>query len=587
MDASSGRRHLRILRLRLDILARWRPGARGRLLFMALVTGIAAALVAELFKEASGFIQYLLTGVRATHVASFEAMPLWRRLLVPTLGGFLAGTVLLLGKRMGERRSTSYMEAVTLGSGIVPVRMSLLRSFSSVFSIASGEAIGREGPLAQLSAMAGSIVGRLRREPPARLRLMVACGAAGGLAAAYSAPIAGALFVAEIIIGSISMETLAPLLVSSISSAFTVRMIEGEGSLYPVDFGASPGVTATVFFLAVGLVCGLCAPVFVTILKAGRRLFSRMPDLPPVNLALGGLLVGLAAMSHPEVVGNGQSVIRGMLQGGADWQGVLVLLLLKVAIVAAVFGSGAVGGVFTPSLLVGASLGYLCGSAAQALGVAEVSPVTSAVVGMGAFLCAVTQAPAMAVLMLFEMTMSPGALVPLVAASAAAYAAVKALRADSLYRETLTSGPKSVFDRDMGEIRVADLLRPQFAKIGARSDFSEIAGRFLAEGEPMLPVADAEGRYLGAVLLSDVRAYLREGDLAGSVIARDILHEEVAPIPADADLAGAMRAVSGDDRDSLPVVDGSGRLAGMLGRADLFLVISELTRRRGHGIAQA
>ena len=574
--------HFGMLRLRLGMIARWRPGTRGRLLFLAFLVGITGALAALAFKEATNLVQLLLCGKSGSFVRTFSELSPWQRVLVPTVGGLFAGLVLHLARRMTLRKATDYMEAVTLGDGYIPIRPNLLRSASSIFSIASGEAIGREGPLCQLAAATGSLLGRLRREPPARLRMLVACGAAAGIASAYNAPLAGALFVAEIIIGSVAIETLAPLLVSSITAAFTIRLATGATTLYPASFG-NPSVAGTLFFLALGVAAGLAAPLFVTTLKFGRRAFSFLPDIPALNLTLGGLAVGLIALHHPEIVGNGQSVISGLFGDAYPWQNVAVILLLKVLVVALVFGSGAVGGVFTPSLLAGASLGYLCGCAAQALGIPSVTPVATAVVGMGAFLAAVTQAPAMAVLMLFEMTMCPGALLPLVVAGASAYAVVRALRADSLYRETLKSGPKSVFDRDLAALRTSDLLRPKFQRLAPRSGFSEITACFLHSGEPLVPVADPSGRYLGAVLLSDIRAYLKDRDFAGNVIARDLLHDEIPAIPADSDLPEALRTFSACPHDTLPVTAPDGSLAGTLARADLYLVISELTRRSGRG----
>ena len=186
------RRLLRLLRWRLWIAEKLRPSPWQETLCWAGVAGILGALSALAFRGGTDLIHSLLTGTTEGIVDSFRDLEPWQRLTIPAVGGLMAGLVLLFGKRLHPgQSSTDYMEAILIGSGDIPVRASMVKSSAAMFSIASGGSIGREGPLVQLAAVAASWLGRWRRMSAPQLRLLVACGAAAGIASAYNAPIAG------------------------------------------------------------------------------------------------------------------------------------------------------------------------------------------------------------------------------------------------------------------------------------------------------------------------------------------------------------------------------------------------------------
>jgi CIC family chloride channel protein len=187
------------------------------------------------FRGLAEDIHRLLTGSDLGVVESFRLLPWWGRLAVPTAGGLLAGVVLIGGSRLTRMQSsTDYMEAIVICSGHVPIRASLVKSTAALFSIGSGGSIGREGPMVQLAAMLASFLGRWRRFSPPQRRLLVACGAAAGIASAYFAPLAGSFFVAEIILGTIAMESLGPLVAASVTAALTMKFLSNAHQLYEV-----------------------------------------------------------------------------------------------------------------------------------------------------------------------------------------------------------------------------------------------------------------------------------------------------------------------------------------------------------------
>ena len=418
------------------------PGRLGllQLLLLSAVSGFIGALVTVLFREGIHGLEWLFNGQSAGIVVMAESLAPWQRLILPAAGGLVAGLILQqLGGLLRGRSTTDYMEAVAVGDGWISVRHSLVKAGSSLVTVGSGGSIGREGAMVQLAAMVASALGRLGRFPRDRLRLLVAAGAAAGLAAAYNAPIAATLFVAEIVLGSIALEHIGPLIIAAVISNATVHDIFGYAPVYDIPAFSMVSDWELALYLLLGVLAGHVAPVFLSLLERARQLFGRLPRLLALRMALGGLLVGAISVYEPQVWGNGYSVVNSVLHDPWAWQALLTVLVLKMLATAATHGSGAVGGAFTPTLFVGAMVGALFGTAAHGLlpdGTA--SPSAYAVVGMGAMLGGATHAPLMSILMVFELTMDYQIVLPLMLAvitahyTARGYSAVRPMYADSL-----------------------------------------------------------------------------------------------------------------------------------------------------------
>jgi CIC family chloride channel protein len=567
--------------LRLRVVARLRPTDRQALLIWAAVAGFLGASAALLFKAATNGVQWLLTAHHGGYVTVFGELPVWQRMIVPILGAGLAGLTLLFGERFIRRKATDYMEAIALGDGVVPVRASLVRSIAAMFSIASGEAIGREGPLVQLAAVTASLVARVRNMAPPRRRLLVACGAGAGIAAAYNTPLGGALFVAEIVLGSIAMESLGPLLIASVVSVLTVHTFADAEPLYRFEDFTLRTPWEIILYAVLGGLAGVGASLWMRFLRLGKAWFGQLAVPLVLRLMLGGVIVGALAAWHPEVTGNGASVIRGILAGQYPWRLVAVLIVLKIIATTAAFGSGAVGGVFTPSLLIGGAGGFLFSVAVATVWPwGDLNAGGFALVAMGAFLAAAAQAPVTAILMLFEMTLQYEIVLPLMVAAVIAYYTSRSLAPESLYGESLRAGPRSVFDQPLASITVQALMRPEPETVKPAAPFREIATSFLRSPARELWITDQADVFRGAVLLPEVQPFLKEAELAETVIAADILRDDIPSLKAGQSLPSALETFAHSDCENLPVVDAeSGKLLGAIGRSDLFLTISELTRR--------
>ncbi|WP_454675778.1 ClcB-like voltage-gated chloride channel protein [Achromobacter pestifer] len=434
----------------------WLNGVRARLLadnlpatlIAAALMGLFGALATVVFRELLGWMQMVLGGEDSPHgmVSLARGLNPWQRFLMPAVGGAIAGVILQMAARWLPRRGAAdYMEAISIGRGVIGFRQTIARSLSSIFSIGSGASIGREGPMVQLAAMFSSLTGRFLLLPPRHLRLLVACGATAGITSAYNAPIAGALFISEIVYGVMSSATLVPLVVSSVVANIVTRQILHYDAVFHMPRFEFVSGWEVINYLGLGLIAGVAAPQFLRFLDMSRAAFSRLPFPLWTRMALGGLAVGGLSVINPEVWGNGYSVVNSMLHTQWAWQAVAAILLMKILATAASAGSGAVGGVFTPTLFVGAALGALYGSGLQAVFPAgDLSAVSSyAVVGMGALLAATTHAPLMSILMIFEMTLSYEVMLPLMLACITGYVIAHRIRPESVYAKSLANNRRA------------------------------------------------------------------------------------------------------------------------------------------------
>ena len=517
------------------------------MLLWAGLIGFLGALTTVGFREAMHFVEFLLTGKTGSFVQVATELPPWRRAITPMIGGVLAGLVLQYGMSLarGRRRTTDYMEAVSVGDGFISIRASLIKSTSSLFSIGSGGSIGREGAMVQLSAMLGSTLCRILKFPTPQRRTMVACGAAAGIASAYNAPLAAAVFVAELVVGSIEFEVIAPIIVSSVIANATVHGLLGYAPVFEIPLLPPSNELELPFYLALGVIAGRLAPAYLWLLSRVGRTLQSTPLPLYARLGLGGLGVGLISVISPRVWGNGYSVVNSILLSPWTVKALLAVLILKVAATSLTVGSGAVGGVFTPTLFVGATLGSLVGTVVHeaAPNVAS-SHVGFVVVGMGAFLSATTRAPLMAILMVFEMTRQYEVVLPLMLASITAnYIAIP--HGVSMYADSLKRTPRTL----PVDLSLLALVTPEVAEQIQADDGLEVVKKKL-QLTPFnhIHVLDSERRWLGII----VRKALTSA--APDAVAKDLILEGGRYLLSSMTIQEAVKIAAETTSELLPVV---------------------------------
>ncbi|WP_276851631.1 voltage-gated ClC-type chloride channel ClcB [Enterobacter oligotrophicus] len=408
-----------------------------RRLLIATVTGVLAALAVAVFRHAMYLLEWLfLSNDSGSLVNAAAALVPWRRALTPALGGLAAGLLLWGWQRFNAQRPhapTDYMEALETEDGQFDYGASLVKSLASLLVVASGSAIGREGAMILLAALAASLFAR-RFTPKSEWKLWIACGAAAGMASAYHAPLAGSLFIAEILFGTLMLASLGPVVIAAVVALLTTRLLSpGANTLYQVQL--SELLTAVDYSLIVGmgLLAGLCGPLLMWLMTSSHSLFLRLKLSPPWQLALGGLIVGLLSLLTPKVWGNGYSVVQGFLLSPPLLPVIAGVFICKLLAVLASSGSGAPGGVFTPTLFVGMATGMLFAQIVALWFPGSDAAILLGLAGMATMLAATTHAPIMSALMVCEMTgqyiLLPGLLIACVIASVLS----RTLRHDSIY----------------------------------------------------------------------------------------------------------------------------------------------------------
>ncbi|MEK7781062.1 MAG: chloride channel protein, partial [Verrucomicrobiota bacterium] len=354
-------------------------------LVLAGIVGVLGGLVNLVFFYGIEHVKLFFLRAPGDPVEVAEMMAGWKRVLIPTIGGLVAGLVLHWGLRLvGKQGSTNMLEVVVAGDGKLPLRSGLVNAASSLVSIGTGASIGREGGITQVTATLASKLGQLAGWPPYRLRLLVGCGAASGIAAAYNAPIAGAVFASLIVLGNVSMNLFAPLVFSSVIAAMVSRSFFGIKPWYEVPPFEFTSVFQLPWFLLLGLGCGVLGAIFLKMIRQVKARFEQVRVPVYAKMAFAGLVVGLIAIEFPGVWGNGYVMTNRILHNELPLLVLGGLFLAKLIATVFTVSAGTVGGVFTPTLFLGASVGGFFGVALHSLGVATELPTSSfALVGMG------------------------------------------------------------------------------------------------------------------------------------------------------------------------------------------------------------
>jgi chloride channel protein, CIC family len=358
---------------------------------LGALSGLSCVAVRSFYR----LLQWAITGHAGILSFAAAALPPWRRVLTPALGGIAAMAVLWIARRTARPAPfREYVEAVRLKGGYIPFFATFWRTLSAAFSVATGAAIGREGSMIQFAAALVSTIGQRWKTIRLSLADQVSCGVAAAVGAVYQAPIGGAFFAAEIASGKVVLRMLLPLLVAAFTGALVSRVMLGGGPLFPPHNFMRPDLAHIWLVLPLALLLGFIGPAYTWLLRS-LRITRRLP----LALFWSGIVVGVLSLYHTEVWGNGDAALFRVLQSEPGVRITLIILLARLIATTFCVGTGAIGGVFTPTVFVGSALGLLAGHLVHAP-----SPVFFAVLGMGCMLAASSHAPLMSAFMAVELT---------------------------------------------------------------------------------------------------------------------------------------------------------------------------------------
>ena len=552
-------------------------------LVLAAVVGVIAGVVNVSFLYGVEGVKLVALRRPGDLVSIAELFDWWQRLIIPALGGLAAGLILYWGGRLVRSGRSNFMEAVVVGDGRLPFGAGLVRAISSLVSVATGASIGREGAIAALSSTIASRLGQAAGWQPYRLRLLVGCGVSAGIAAAYNAPIAGAIFAAQIVLGNFSMQIFAPLVTASVVGTLVTRSFFGVQPWYQVPAHDFTHLSELYWFCFFGVIAGAAGAMLLRLLEGGKDLFERLRLPIYARLTLGGLVVGAIAIGWPEVWGNGYAGTNRLLTEPMLLHVVLGLLLAKVIATVAAVGAGTVGGVFTPTLFVGAAVGTAFGMILHGAGHATQLPThIFALVGMGSVLAATVHSPLLAMIMIFEISLNYSMMPPLMLSCVLATLVARRLHPESVYTSSLREHDiDSLTDNTtLGASqmqRIGDIMRAPVPPVRDDTLLPDVAACFLKHAYNYLPVINDKEHLIGLVALHDVKPHLHAQDELKSVIASDIMIP-VAQVLTPNDLVlDALPKLLKSDQRNIPVVnDLRGlRLVGSVSKSEALALLSE------------
>jgi len=551
---------------------------------VGLLCGIAAILFTLLIEE----VQALVLGSHDPPVQALSEIAWYWRIIVPAAGGVLVAPIVY--RWAAEARGhgvPEVIEAVAVRAGVIRPRVAAAKSIASAITIGTGGSVGREGPVVQIGAAIGSVLGGSLRLSREQRRTLVGCGAAAGIAATFNAPIAAAFFALEVILGNFAVGTFGPIVLASVVATAVSRARFGDAPAFQVPKFELTSWWELTTYLGLGLLCGVVACAFIWVLYRleDSAEGSWMPKM--LRPAAGGALLGLLLLGLPQLYGSGFHTIEGILHGNVTWVLALTLIAAKLLATSITLASGGSGGVFSPALFIGAVTGYVGG---YAIGLTAPFPTASpeayALVGMGALLAGATHAPITSILMLFELTGDYAIILPIMLATTVSTFTAQAVMRESIYSmKLLRKGLRLRGGREetvMTTFRAREVMRPDVPTVGVDTHLPDVVTRFLNAPITVCYVVDGQQSLAGSISLHDIKGVLPERSLDEIIVARDLMTPNVATVLADDRLTDCMRKFAETGNDSLPVISDqrTRRPIGLITRHDLVdLYDREILRR--------
>ncbi|MEU0384667.1 chloride channel protein [Streptomyces chartreusis] len=482
-------------------------------------------------------------------------------LLAPVLGGLLYGP--LVNRFAKEARGHGVPEvmlAVAQRGGRISPKVAVVKTLASALTIGSGGSVGREGPIVQIGSALGSTLGRITKVTEHRMKLLVACGAAGGIAATFNAPLAGVFFAMELILGTFSTEAFGATVLASVTASVIGRAAFGDVAFLTLPAFHVAHLAQYGLFALLGVIAAVVGVGFARVLYLIEDACDwgwRGPEW--LRPAVGGLALGLVLLALPQMYGVGYPVLEKATAGGYAVAFLLLLLVGKMLATSLTVGIGGSGGVFAPSLFIGAMLGAAYGAGIHRLLPGAAGSVGAyALVGMGAVFAGAARAPITAVVIMFELTGEYSIILPLMLAIVLAAATSRLLTRDTVYTLKLRrrgidlDGPAP--GARIGAQRVGSVMDPLPSPMPASAELQDAADLLSLSGYGALPVVDTDGHYVGVVTARAIAEALTEQPDAAPVVVGS-LAEMPAPVPADQPLAQAVHTLLSAAGTGVPVLD--------------------------------
>lgn len=499
--------------------------------------------------------------------------------LLPVLGALLLipWAIIYGPKEVYGYGFSRFLENVNIRGGILKARTIYLKTIAPALTIGTGGSAGIEGPIAQIGGAIGSNIGRLFRLSGERIKLYIAAGSAGAVAATFNAPITGVMFAIEIVLlGNYELASFMSIILSSGIATVVSRAVYGEVPAFPIPQYDLVNPVEIIFYIILGLIVGIIAVTYIKVFHGLKDKMNKIKINPHAKPVIGALLVGIIGIFFPQVMGNGYEFVAKALSGEMVFRLMFFLIFMKILATSITLGFGGAGGVFAPALFIGAMTGGAFGSVVQRFFPnTSADPGAYATVGVGAFLTAVTHAPLTGIFLLFEMTGNYKIIIPVMIASIVGAIVCRVINYDSIDTVELTQrgidihgGKESVI---LNSISVGNIMDTNFQTIHQDDNLNDLI-KLIIEGRHFyFPVVDDNGRMTGIISLQDVKSALFEEDIREFVKVGYASSKKVFTLKPSDHLGKANEFFYRKDIKELPVVseEDNRKVIGMIGKDDI------------------
>jgi CIC family chloride channel protein len=550
---------------------------------VAIVIGILGGYGALIFRYIIKGTQYVFYQNTDDILTFAHTLPFYLKIALPALGGLIVGPLVYFGAREAKGHGVPVvMEAVALRDGHIRPRVALVTILASGITIGSGGSVGREGPIVQIGSSIGSTIGQLLKTPPLRQRTLVGCGAAAGLAATFNAPIAGALFAAEVILGEFGLSTFSPVVLSSVTATTISRHYFGDFPAFIIPTYKLVSLWEFLFYPVLGVIVGLVSLLFILTVNKSEDLFDALKMPEYLKPALGGLILGCMLIVWPNVFGVGYGTINLSLKNQLPFIILLTLVFVKILATSITVGSGGSGGIFAPSLFIGAMTGGFFGYAVH-----EYFPLITAdsgayaMVAMGAVVAGTTHAPITAMIIIFELTSTYEIILPLMITCMLSTLITTSLKRDSIYTSKLSRRGVEITQgweqSVLRALKVRDVASDRYVTVPEDMHLGDIVEILKAKDVSYLHMVDNDGGLKGIISFSDIRSALHEEGLKYLVIARDVATTDIITIRPSDSIQDALYKMGRSGISHLPVVEENdvGKIIGTLNKKDVMAIYNK------------
>ena len=541
--------------------------ARSKIVLQAILVGLISGLLVVLFKicinELFVFIQ--------NSIAHFDLLhKLFIFPIITTLGGLISGILVFKFAPETKGSGIPFVKMVMARMGnITRLRSIIIKFIAGVTGIGTGLSLGREGPSVQLGAGAGALVGKIFKMRGTDQSKLVAAGAGSAIGATFNAPIAGTVFVLEELTNKFSANLLFPVLVATVTAASVARHFLGNNPSFTIPYITHNLSLEGIFVcIILGIIAGFLGVTFAKIIYKNNDFFENINKLPNwLKPAIAGFVIGIIGLFIPYILGSGNLSVDLLLQHKLTLTTVLLVFVAKFFITPFCFGSGAVGGIFLPMLMLGSFLGYIVASVFNILGI-QTDVIVMSMIGMGAFLSAVARTPITAVVMVFEMTAGYTHILPIMLSAAIADLVAEKLNHRPIYASLIVNQVKSPEAKHLSKLFVRDFMQRDVVCFENGISLKEAQEKMKSFNHKTYPVKTSHNKLLGLITKADIEDAIFQG-VDEVVEINRLMNPSPITIEQNENLYIAYFRLHSNNAKCLVVVDKNNRIKGIITRTDI------------------